>query len=92
MSSKVNHPDHYNQWWIECIDAIKAFLTEEEYAWFMKWNAFKYLWRERHKNWLEDLKKAQRYLTELIKIEVGKETDSKTIWELQAWARWVATK
>ena len=41
----VNNPSHYTQGGIECIDAIKASMSDEEYAGFLKGNALKYLWR-----------------------------------------------
>ena len=64
--------EHYRQGDIECIDAIKSALTNEEFRGFCKGNILKYLWRERHKGGSEDLRKAQDYLkwaTEAI-IEV----------------------
>lgn len=61
-------PDHYKFWWIEVIDLLKDQLTNEEYEWFLKWNVLKYVLRYKHKNWLEDLKKAQVYLWWLIEL------------------------
>jgi hypothetical protein len=60
----VNHPPHY-QGDIECIDAIKAALTHEEFRGFCKGNVFKYLWRERIKGQDESLRKASWYLDRL---------------------------
>lgn len=62
---KVNHPAHYTQGRIECIEAIKEALTPEEFRGYCKGNAMKYEWRERHKNGTEDLKKAAWYLARL---------------------------
>ena len=62
----VNNPSHYTQGGIECIDAIKASMSDEEYAGFLKGNALKYLWRYQHKGKpVEDLKKAEWYLGRL---------------------------
>ena len=58
----VDHPAHYNVGDIECIDAIRAALTPEEFRGFCKGNALKYLWREQHKGGDEDIKKAVWYL------------------------------
>ena len=69
MDSNVNNPPHYNQGQIECIDAIREALTEEEYRGFLKGNIIKYLWRERHKNAIEDCKKAKWYLEKLTQKE-----------------------
>ena len=62
----VNHPNHYNQGGIECIDAIKAIMAPEEFKGFLRGNVIKYMWRTNKKNGVEDLKKAQWYLTKLI--------------------------
>jgi hypothetical protein len=65
MSDRVNHPPHYTVGGIECIDAIKAALTEEEFRGFCKGNALKYIWREKHKGGEESMKKAEWYLNKL---------------------------
>ena len=62
----VNHPPHYNQSSVECIDAIEAQLTTEEFRGYLKGNVAKYMWRERHKGGIESLKKAKWYLSRLI--------------------------
>lgn len=54
MTDKIN-PPHYRQQPVECID-----LTE--HLTFTLGNAFKYVWRYRDKNGLEDLHKAAWYL------------------------------
>lgn len=63
--SAIEHPPHYVHGSIECIDAIRAALTEEEFRGFCKGNALKYCWRERHKGGAEDLAKAAWYLARL---------------------------
>ena len=65
-SDMVNNPPHYNKHGIECIKAIEAALTEEEFKGYIKGNVLKYTWRENYKNKLEDLKKAAWYLNRLI--------------------------
>lgn len=63
----VERPSHYTQGGIECLDAIEAALTPDEFRGFLKGNAFKYLWREKHKgNALQDMKKAVFYINRLI--------------------------
>ena len=70
----VNKPSHYTSGNIECIDAIQAALTPEEFKGFCKGNVLKYNWRCNHKNGLEDLKKSRWYLDKLIEtIEKEKE-------------------
>jgi hypothetical protein len=64
---QVNHPPHYKQGDIECIDAIQSALTPEEFRGYCKGNALKYIWRERHKGQDESLKKAVWYLERALK-------------------------
>ncbi|MTV47217.1 DUF3310 domain-containing protein, partial [Streptococcus pneumoniae] len=52
---EVNHPPHYTSGGIECIAAIEAALTAEEFRGYCKGNAIKYVWRERHKGGAESL-------------------------------------
>ena len=66
MNDMVNAPPHYRQGDIECIDAIRAALTPEEFRGYCKGNALKYVWRERHKGGAESLAKAQWYLARLV--------------------------
>ena len=62
----VNHPSHYTQGGIECIRAIEASMSAEEFQGYCKGNAMKYLWRYRNKGKaLEDLEKSEFYLHEL---------------------------
>ena len=41
----VNHPQHYNQGSIECIDAMESAYGKEVAKAFCKGNVFKYVWR-----------------------------------------------
>tara|TARA_R100000322_G_scaffold2606_2_gene2484 strand:+ start:2361 stop:2759 length:399 start_codon:yes stop_codon:yes gene_type:complete len=66
MEDMVNHPKHYNKHGVECIDAIRAALTDDEFRGYCKGNVLKYTWRERYKNGLEDLRKAQWYLERVV--------------------------
>ena len=65
----VNHPPHYTDGSIECIAAIEAQLTPEEYRGYLKGNIAKYAWRERHKGGTESLRKARFYLNRLIEFD-----------------------
>lgn len=64
--SEVNSPAHYNQGGIECVDAIQAELTPDEFRGFLKGNITKHLWRERHKGGAVSIAKAKWYLDRLI--------------------------
>ena len=69
LVDNVNHPSHYNDGGLECIEAIEAQLTPEEYRGYLKGNVAKYVWREKHKGGIESLKKAQWYLDKLVNLE-----------------------
>lgn len=66
MSFDTINPKHYRQGDIECIDAIKAALTPDEYRGYLKGNVMKYIWRENHKGGVDSLRKAMWYLERLI--------------------------
>ena len=65
----VEKPVHYAAGSVECIDAIEAQMTPEEFRGYLKGNVVKYLWRERKKGGKESLKKAKWYLNKLIDLE-----------------------
>lgn len=68
----VNHPDHYTKGGIECIEAIRASMTMEEFAGYLKGNVLKYLWRfESKENPSEDLAKANWYLDRLQSVTIS---------------------
>lgn len=62
----VNSPNHYASGAVECIDAIQASMTAEQFVGYCKGNAMKYLWRFDQKgNAKQDLEKAAWYLDRL---------------------------
>lgn len=67
MSDVVNHPAHYTNGDIECIDAIRASMGKDKFCGYLKGNIIKYLWRyELKEKPVQDLEKAQWYLNRLI--------------------------
>ena len=65
----VNHPKHYTQGEIECIEVIKYIndkLHMEGYEGYCLGNFIKYIWRCNFKNGWEDIDKAIFYLSELL--------------------------
>ena len=67
-ADNVNHPAHYTKGSIECLDAIKASMSKEQYSGYLKGAILKYIWRMDYKGKaVEDLKKAAFYLERLIK-------------------------
>lgn len=73
-ADNVNHPSHYIQSGIECIDAITAATScKSGIEAVCVANVIKYLWRYELKNGVEDVKKARWYLERLIgELEGGK--------------------
>ena len=73
MKDMVNHPEHYtSDSGVEVIDVIEAFTSDlEGIEATDTGNIIKYICRWKHKNGLEDLKKAQWYLNHLIKKVEG---------------------
>ena len=64
------NPAHYYANGMECIEAIKGMLTEEEYRGYLRGTALKYLWRSPYKgNHKEDMKKAQWFIEKLRKLD-----------------------
>lgn len=69
MKDAIN-PDHYTHGKIECIEAIlEATKDKGGNEGYLVGNVIKYLWRYERKNGLEDLKKANWYLSKLIEIK-----------------------
>jgi hypothetical protein len=64
----INHPVHYTAGKVECIDAIEAALTPEEYRGYLKGNILKYTWRERQKEGDKAMGKARWYLDRLLGV------------------------
>lgn len=79
----VNHPSHYTQGGIECIDAIQASMTPEEFRGFLKGQVLKYTWRGNYKgNPTQDAKKAAWYNNRLIQVlehDEGEATSQGTV-------------
>lgn len=73
MKDMVNHPEHYiSDSGIEVIDVIEEFTSDLKGIEVTDTgNIIKYICRWKHKNELEDLKKAQWYLNHLIKKVEG---------------------
>jgi len=66
---KINHPNHYaKSCSLECIDVMCLLWDNDEMADYCMINAFKYIWRYKHKNGLEDLRKAEWYLDKAHEI------------------------
>lgn len=65
--------DHYVTKSVQPWDAMKAWMSHEEFAGFLRGNVIKYIARYKDKGGLDDLQKARHYLDKLIEI-FGNET------------------
>ena len=63
-------PQHYQQGNIQVLD----FITDQKFS-YLEGNIVKYICRYKTKNGLEDLEKAQYYLTELIKLQTDEDDE-----------------
>jgi hypothetical protein len=62
MTDAVDHPSHYNQGSIECIDAIESALGRDGFIAFLRGQVIKYQWRCGLKDAsLQDARKANWY-------------------------------
>ena len=68
-SDNVNHPKHYETGKFECIDVMVETQGEDAVKAYCLCAAFKYLYRHKRKNGLEDIKKARWYLDKFIELE-----------------------
>ena len=70
MSDMVNHPKHYiSETGLETIDVLEAFTSDLKGIEAVDTgNILKYTCRWKHKNGIEDLKKARWYLNHLISL------------------------
>lgn len=80
----VNHPTHYTECSLECIDVMLAVFGRKAVTDFCIINAFKYMWRYDHKNGLEDLQKAERYLAMATTFQMGNAEQENRIINMKA--------
>ena len=76
LNDVINHPSHYTQGSVECIDAMESAFGAAELAVYCKIAAFKYIWRCERKNGSEDIKKAVWYLKKYLELKDGEAHDS----------------
>ena len=72
FKDNVNHPPHYGNGEIECIDYMKDNMDPVMFMGYLEGNTKKYLHRYRYKDKpLQDLRKAQWYLDRLVEEMEG---------------------
>jgi hypothetical protein len=77
------NPSHYKDTTsIECIDAMILVLGKSGTLEYCKGAAFKYLWRFKNKNGLEDLKKAQWYISKGFDLTQKDDETLNTLYEM----------
>ena len=73
----VGAPKHYNSGNIECIEAIEESMSSVAFKGYLKGNCMKYLWRYEYKGkQVQDLQKAQWYLSKLTQVVVFENEDN----------------
>ena len=66
------NPDHYkNSTSLECIEAMELVFGKQAVIDFCKCNAWKYIWRWKHKNGFEDLEKAKWYIKKAEELDLS---------------------
>ena len=75
MIDNVNHPAHYNTGKYESIDVMVETQGTAAVKDFCICNAFKYIYRHRFKNGVEDIKKAIWYLNKYVELEESNDTN-----------------
>lgn len=75
QDDSVNHPGHYESGKFECINVMLETQGVEAVKNFCICNAFKYLYRHKRKNGIEDIKKADWYLKKYIELETRDNED-----------------
>ena len=75
MSDNVKHPSHSCKGGMECIDAIKAAVSDitDPFEAYCTGNIIKYIWRWNDKNGMEDLNKAKQYADIIIEYRESKD-------------------
>lgn len=77
------NPDHYKERTsIECIDAMIMTFGAKRTAEYCVQNAYKYVWRHKYKNRLEDLKKAEWYIDKFEELSEILEQDDM-VWQTE---------
>lgn len=68
LEDNVTRPQHYiSESGLEAIDVIKAFTADlDAYEAYATGNIIKYILRWKHKNGIEDLRKADWYINDLV--------------------------
>ena len=62
----------------ECIEAIEAMLSHEEFIGYLRGNSLKYRWRFRYKDFIQDLDKATWYEAKLKQVLLNKDRDESS--------------
>ena len=75
MKDNVNHPAHYTDTSLECIEAMILVFGKKAVIDFCSCNAWKYVWRWKSKNGKEDLEKAKWYINKAIELNDNSDID-----------------
>ena len=82
INDNVNHPKHYKgSTSLECFEVMQVAFGKITIYDFCICNAFKYLWRYKNKNGVEDLNKAEWYLNKAEEMKLFE--DDNTLKDLK---------
>jgi len=73
MNDPVNHPNHYTNGGMECIDEMRLVFGDRVVANFCLCNAWKYRYRAIYKNGEEDMKKSHWYMAKYAELKEEEE-------------------
>ncbi len=68
---RINHPAHYIQGEIECIDAIEASMPREQFIGYLKGSDMKYNWRFDTKGITDDMTEDEKMLIKFENLGKG---------------------
>ena len=68
---RINTPSHYTNGRVECIDAIEASMSKEQFIGFLKGNVQKYLWRFDNKGITDTMSEDEKVLVRYENLGKG---------------------
>ena len=73
MADMINNPPHYISGGLEVLEVLEKKMSPEAFKGFLMGNVLKYVLRHEYKGGLQDLKKANFYLTKWIDVANSRE-------------------
>lgn len=83
----INHPNHYTNGGMECIDEMIMIFGKKAVAYFCLCNAWKYRYRALSKNGQEDIDKSHWYIAKYKELVDSLEVCDDAEWEEHEYLR-----